>query len=52
MLQRKTISLALSSRPVQAGALGPVARVHVWCNRTPDKRVKSAKKMEAPAGFD
>jgi predicted dehydrogenase len=37
---------------VQAGALGPIERVQVWCNRQPDRRVRSKPKVDAPAGFD
>jgi predicted dehydrogenase len=37
---------------VQAGVLGPVERVQVWWGRVPATRVRSAKKLDAPAGFD
>ena len=37
---------------VQAGVLGPVERVQVWCNRQPDKRTRSQSKLDVPAGFD
>jgi predicted dehydrogenase len=35
---------------VQAGVLGPVERVHVWCHRRPDVRTLGPKPV--PAGFD
>ena len=35
---------------VQAGVLGTVSRVHVWCHRRPDVRHLAAKPV--PAGFD
>jgi predicted dehydrogenase len=37
---------------VQAGVLGPVERVQVWCNRQPDRRVLSKTKIPAPANLD
>ncbi|HVS35354.1 MAG TPA: Gfo/Idh/MocA family oxidoreductase [Gemmataceae bacterium] len=37
---------------VQAGVLGPVERVHVWCDRRPDRRMLSKTKLDVPSGFD
>jgi predicted dehydrogenase len=37
---------------VQAGVLGPVGRVQVWCSKQPDRRVRSKTKLDAPSGLD
>jgi predicted dehydrogenase len=37
---------------VQAGVLGPVESVRVWCKKQPDRRVRSKTKLDAPAGLD
>jgi predicted dehydrogenase len=36
---------------VQAGVLGPVRRVHVWCNRRPDEGRRARKPTAPPAGL-
>jgi len=36
---------------VQAGVLGPVRRVHVWCNRRPDEGYRARKQTRPPAGL-
>jgi predicted dehydrogenase len=37
---------------VQAGILGPIRRVHVWCSKRPDTRKLSKTPVQAPAGLD
>jgi predicted dehydrogenase len=37
---------------VQAGVLGPVERVHVWCAKRPDVRRLAKEPPPAPSGFD
>jgi predicted dehydrogenase len=36
---------------VQAGVLGPIRRVHVWCNKRPDAGTRPAKEMPPPKGM-
>jgi predicted dehydrogenase len=37
---------------VQAGALGAVRRVHVWCSRQPDPRRRSPRPLPVPRGLN
>jgi predicted dehydrogenase len=37
---------------VQAGVIGPVKRVHVWCQRFPDDRKLSKTPVSIPAGLN
>ncbi|MCI0463899.1 MAG: Gfo/Idh/MocA family oxidoreductase [Gemmataceae bacterium] len=37
---------------VQAGVLGPVRRVHVWCSRRPDVRQRSPMPLPIPRGLN
>ncbi|MCC6418624.1 MAG: Gfo/Idh/MocA family oxidoreductase [Gemmataceae bacterium] len=37
---------------VQAGTLGPVRRVHVWCSGRPNLRHRSAKPVPVPKGLN
>jgi predicted dehydrogenase len=37
---------------VQAGILGPVRRVQVWCQKRPDERTLAKKPVPVPADFD
>jgi predicted dehydrogenase len=37
---------------VQAGVLGPVRRVHVWCSRRPDPRRRAPTPPPVPRGLD
>ncbi|MFL5243729.1 MAG: Gfo/Idh/MocA family protein [Gemmataceae bacterium] len=37
---------------VQAGVIGPVSRVHVWCAKRPDTRKLAAKPVKVPASLD
>ncbi|MFO0965542.1 MAG: Gfo/Idh/MocA family oxidoreductase [Gemmataceae bacterium] len=37
---------------VQAGAIGPVRRVHVWCNRQPDPGTRERREVKPPAGLN
>ncbi len=37
---------------VQAGVLGNIRRVHVWCDKRPDARTRSAKPVPPPKGLN
>jgi predicted dehydrogenase len=36
---------------VQAGVLGPIRRVHVWCSRRPDEMFRAKENTPPPAGL-
>src|SRR5262249_28375507 len=36
---------------IQAGVIGPVRRVHVWCSRRPDDRYLAKQPLSVPGGF-